>query len=272
MPSEFAHRRAFADSVVYWACAGAFGTLFVWSLQDVQSSAQLSSAFLSVAFGVATLASGANLAIAGVRLFQSVNKDISANSQPGSGRAELLAKILRLSLLSLACVALFWSMAFSSRSSSAGTTAAGIAVGIFGLVIRTWSGAFRAQAEGLVVDGPYRFIRHPKYLGTILVYAGAALLNPSGLVIPAIALVVIAHFFAARQEDRDLEKRFGAAAVRYRERVQGFLPRLSWIASRDEDRLDWSRIAAQPNGIAHILTGWLLWFAFLVLAFGFRNS
>lgn len=80
--------------------------------------------------------------------------------------------------------------------------------------------------QGLVVKGPYRYVRHPLYgtdLGAIL---GAALLAREW------ALVVLAVVYAAqlgthiRLEDRELEARFGEAHVRYRRLVPRFIPRL----------------------------------------------
>jgi protein-S-isoprenylcysteine O-methyltransferase len=79
-------------------------------------------------------------------------------------------------------------------------------VGIFfsasGLALRTWamqhlgryySRTLRVQDEQHIIDdGPYRIVRHPGYLGSILVWVGAELaINAVLAVITAIALVVV---------------------------------------------------------------------------------
>lgn len=272
MGSRFAHQRAFADSAVYWACSGAFGALFLWSLQDARGSGNLSSAVLATAFGVATIGSCVNLIVAGVRLFHAATSDLMDGARPGSGGSVPLARLLRLSLLSLACVALFWSVIFANEGNWLGATVLGAAIGSIGMLIRTWSAAYRSQVDGLLVHGPYRFLRHPKYLGTILAYGGAALLRPSWLTLAATMLVVVAHCIAAREEEQDLERRYGPPAEAYRRTVPGLIPRLQWIRSGDEDRLDWTRLAADPNSIAHLVIGWVLWLTFLALAIGLRQS
>jgi len=79
----------------------------------------------------------------------------------------------------------------------------------------------------LVVTGPYRFVRHPIYLGWNLAVFGLGLLIGSGglafVVAPALAPVWILY---ARREERGLVSRFGASYRRYQRRV-GLLP---WIS------------------------------------------
>ncbi len=65
----------------------------------------------------------------------------------------------------------------------------GLAVEAFGLAIRFWSmqtlGASytrtlrTGQAQPLVTDGPYRFVRHPGYAGSLLTWSGFALASRS---------------------------------------------------------------------------------------------
>lgn len=68
----------------------------------------------------------------------------------------------------------------------------------------------------LVTAGPYAYVRHPSYLGTLLSYLGIAVLFDS--VIGALALVFLvmpAMIFRSRKEDQLLVQRFGDAWKKY---------------------------------------------------------
>lgn len=76
----------------------------------------------------------------------------------------------------------------------------GIAVMVAGLVLRIWSarvlGAFYTRTlrtstqQRLVAAGPYRLIRHPGYLGVLLLWLGAAITTANGLAAAAITVPI----------------------------------------------------------------------------------
>ena len=72
----------------------------------------------------------------------------------------------------------------------------------------------------LLTRGPYRFTRNPSFLSLLAVLAGWALFYGS-LSILAAALVawVGMNFAVVLQEERELERRFGEAYLRYKARV-----------------------------------------------------
>ena len=108
----------------------------------------------------------------------------------------------------------------------------GIALFIFAMALVTWAMVVNPHAETsvriqtdrghtVVSSGPYRFVRHPMYVGAILMYPGASLILGS---LWAMAMaVVIAVLFIARTalEDRTLRRELPgyeeyAAVTRYR--------------------------------------------------------
>jgi protein-S-isoprenylcysteine O-methyltransferase Ste14 len=83
------------------------------------------------------------------------------------------------------------------------------------------------QSTGLVTTGPYRFVRHPIYLGFLLLAMGEALVFGSWPAL-ATALVAIVPTFAwrARAEEKLLSQTFGEDYAAYRERTKLIIPHL----------------------------------------------
>ncbi len=112
-----------------------------------------------------------------------------------------------------------------------GSPAIGAAIAVIGLMIVALAFApmLRARtnidpykpASTLITSGPFRFSRNPIYLGTTLLYIGAALSFrlTAALVLLPIALIVL-HYGVIRREERYLERKFGDHYRNYRARVR----------------------------------------------------
>ena len=70
-----------------------------------------------------------------------------------------------------------------------------------------------AQAQGLQVTGPYRWVRHPLYLGWLLMVFGAAHMTRDRLAFAAITSLYLV--IAIPLEERSLRRSFGDAYLRY---------------------------------------------------------
>jgi protein-S-isoprenylcysteine O-methyltransferase Ste14 len=76
----------------------------------------------------------------------------------------------------------------------------GVAIMVMGLAFRIWAArvlgasytrTLRTGAQQhLVADGPYRLVRHPGYLGTLLLWLGAAIAAANGIVAATIAVAI----------------------------------------------------------------------------------
>jgi protein-S-isoprenylcysteine O-methyltransferase Ste14 len=113
----------------------------------------------------------------------------------------------------------------------------GVAIGALGLIVRAWAmrtlGASytrtlrTASAQTLVTGGPYRWIRHPGYAGSLLVWVGAALAFHSWVAAVAVAtLLGVAYAWRIRSEERMLAVSFGEDYRRYAARTARVIPRL----------------------------------------------
>jgi protein-S-isoprenylcysteine O-methyltransferase Ste14 len=96
----------------------------------------------------------------------------------------------------------------------------------FALLALGWKRVYRGQGE-LVTAGLYAKLRHPQYLGLIMIVVAFLVMWPTLLTILLAPFLIGRYILLAREEDRELEKEFGEDFRRYRERVPPFIPSIS---------------------------------------------
>ena len=80
--------------------------------------------------------------------------------------------------------------------------------------------------RGLVVRGPYAYVRNPMYLGAATALAGAALFYDSlAMLAYLIGFLLVTHAFVRLYEEPTLRRRFGLEYERYCEGVARWRPR-----------------------------------------------
>ena len=111
----------------------------------------------------------------------------------------------------------------------------GLPVLVVGVAIRIWArrtlGRFYSltlttKSEQSVVDwGPYHRIRHPGYLGYLLMWVGVAIASLSGIVaLVVLSLVGFAYVYRIRSEETMLLASMGDAYRQYRDRTRRLIP------------------------------------------------
>jgi protein-S-isoprenylcysteine O-methyltransferase Ste14 len=110
-----------------------------------------------------------------------------------------------------------------------------VAVGLFllttalPLILRV-PGQMRSLPERLVVEGPYRWIRHPIYLSHFLLIGGSALASGAFKVsLETPILLGIAAVGAKYEESRRLLPLFGKSFEQYKTKSNFLLPAWGWI-------------------------------------------
>lgn len=82
-----------------------------------------------------------------------------------------------------------------------------------------------AHPKNLVIIGPYKFVRNPMVLGTVLFLLGSSILFESlGILIYALLIFLIMHLVVL-VEERSLKKRFGDAYISYIQKTPRWWPR-----------------------------------------------
>jgi protein-S-isoprenylcysteine O-methyltransferase Ste14 len=96
----------------------------------------------------------------------------------------------------------------------------------FALVAMAWSVLHKAQRAGtLATIGPYARIRHPQYLGFIVIMLGFLLQWPTLLTMLMFPVLVVMYVRLARHEEREALTTFGEAYRRYMASTPSWLPR-----------------------------------------------
>lgn len=93
------------------------------------------------------------------------------------------------------------------------------------LVIFGWYQIYKAKGQ-LVTTGIYTRIRHPQYLGFLLITLG---LNVQWLTIITLLLwpiLAVLYYRLAKTEDKEVEEKFGEEFQKYKRSVPMFIPRL----------------------------------------------
>ena len=100
-------------------------------------------------------------------------------------------------------------------------------IGIGFLMISTaWRELYQAQQKKtLATTGAYSYVRHPQYVGFIVVMFGFLLQWPTILTLIMFPVLVTMYVVLARNEEKDAIAEFGDEYRRYADRVPGFFPR-----------------------------------------------
>lgn len=175
---------------------------------------------LTILMGVAGVLSHANL---------------SAGTQEDRGNRWVLAAFGVIGVLA------GWLPAYTDRLNVwtlDGTTLrwAGVVLYAAGGALRLWpvfvlghrfSGLVAIQrGHALVTDGPYRLIRHPSYLGLLVLSLGWALAFRSGAGLLLVAITLVPLIARIRAEEALLHRHFGAAYDAYRSQTWRLAPGL----------------------------------------------
>jgi protein-S-isoprenylcysteine O-methyltransferase Ste14 len=105
--------------------------------------------------------------------------------------------------------------------------------GGFVLISTAWKVLYEAQqTHSLATTGPYSYVRHPQYVGFMLVLFGFLLQWPTILTLAMFPVLMIMYVRLARTEEQEARSVFGDAYNRYAAEVPGFVPKLKMGSGR----------------------------------------
>jgi protein-S-isoprenylcysteine O-methyltransferase Ste14 len=97
----------------------------------------------------------------------------------------------------------------------------------FWLLAAAWKVLYEAQRGGhLATTGPYARVRHPQYIGFVLIMLGFLLQWPTLVTLVMFPILLFMYARLAALEETEMLAQFGVDYRRYRAAVPAFIPRL----------------------------------------------
>jgi len=110
----------------------------------------------------------------------------------------------------------------------------GLVIALFGLLFRWWAnralGAFYTRTlkvvenQSIVRTGPYRLIRHPGYLGSILMWAGVAASTTNWIVLLIVLIIMFGVYIYRIQSEEKMLLASNADYAEYRKQTWKLIP------------------------------------------------
>ena len=99
--------------------------------------------------------------------------------------------------------------------------------GGFFLLAAAWNVLYKAQrTHALATTGPYAYVRHPQYMGFILIMIGFLLQWPTLLTLIMFPILVMMYVRLARREEREVQTEFGEVYAHYVAKTPAFFPHM----------------------------------------------
>jgi protein-S-isoprenylcysteine O-methyltransferase Ste14 len=83
----------------------------------------------------------------------------------------------------------------------------------------------------MATTGPYAYVRHPQYIGFILIMLGFLVQWPTMITLLMFPILVTMYVRLARREEKDSIVRYGQQYVDYATHTPAFFPRLGQLVS-----------------------------------------
>jgi len=148
--------------------------------------------------------------------------------------------------------ALAAALIFGAQPTAVSLLVGGIVIAA-GEALRLWATGYLHKTETLTVAGPYAYLRHPLYLGTLLIAGGFAVAAHTAFALWILAFFLLGYFgyylpYKNRIEGARLEALFGDEYRRYATAVPQVLPRLhAYVPLGANGCADWTRVRFRDN-------------------------
>lgn len=111
------------------------------------------------------------------------------------------------------------------------------------LIAVAWELLFKSQKKNvLATSGPYHYIRHPQYVGFVLIIIGFLLQWPTLITLIMAPILTIIYIRLARKEDKEMILLFGKEYEQYRNNTPAFFPSPKTVFSSVINNLTKERI------------------------------
>ena len=95
------------------------------------------------------------------------------------------------------------------------------------LVISGWRLIHKSHGERITTTGIYGYVRHPQYLGFILITLGWLIHWPTLPTAIMWPILVIIYYKLAKKEEKEMEETFGESFLLYKKKVPMLIPKIN---------------------------------------------
>ncbi len=94
-----------------------------------------------------------------------------------------------------------------------------------GLFLRVWANGYAIKSEKVTTSGPYAFVRHPLYLGTMLLALGFIIMLKLYFIGALFFLVMsVVYYRTIKKEEQIMEHKFKDQYINYKNKVPAIAP------------------------------------------------
>jgi len=139
----------------------------------------------------------------------------------------------------------------------------GIPLIFLGILVRLWASGHVKKNKVLATDGPYAYVRHPLYVGNLLLLAGYSISSGLWWSYLLMAFLIMLYYPPTiKYEDSKLHKLFGTDWEKWRGVTKALIPSLKPYPS--EEKASWSfKKSMMVNGEPVIVAFLIFWLVYL---------
>lgn len=101
---------------------------------------------------------------------------------------------------------------------------------IFGgaiLIAKGWSAIHQAVGKPVTLSGPYKYVRHPQYVGFIAIIVGFLIQWPTIITLLMAPILIARYILLASKEEKFMFEKYPEEYGRYMKAVPAWIPRLA---------------------------------------------
>lgn len=109
----------------------------------------------------------------------------------------------------------------------------GLIIGGFMLIANAWDILYKAKKENkLATEGVYHYIRHPQYLGFILIIFGFLIQWPTFITLLMAPILIVRYIHLGKKEEKVMLNKFDGQYAIYKKVTTGYLPSLKILVGK----------------------------------------
>jgi protein-S-isoprenylcysteine O-methyltransferase Ste14 len=142
---------------------------------------------------------------------------------------------------------------------------AGSAVALIGTLIRLWASGHVKKNKVLATDGPYAYVRHPLYVGNILILLGFSMASNLWWAYALMIFLILFYYPPAiSYEDAKLNRLFGEEWQNWSKNIHALIPTITNKAGSTSS--EWSFKQSLFQNLEPLIVIYLIGFMYLLFS------